>query len=190
MATCSNCGNEFEQDSTRRYKKKFCSRSCSNKRSHSNSTKNKISESLKTGRKRNCQYCGNEFSMNDRRGKYCSWECVKEKRREHLDEYAKYRRDCLFNFSLNDYPDEFDFKLIEEHGWYKAKNNGDNLNGVSRDHIISIKYGFKNNIPAKVISHPANCQLLLHSDNASKFDKCSISIEQLYRKIEEWNSKY
>lgn len=75
-------------------------------------------------------------------------------------------------------------------GWYKAKNKGNNLNGVSRDHIISVKYGFENNIDPKIISHPANCQLLRHNDNVSKGKNNHITLQELLLKIEEWDKKY
>ena len=41
-----------------------------------------------------------------------------------------------------------------------------------------------------IISHPANCQLLRHNDNASKNRECDIEIEDLIEKIEKWNQKY
>ncbi len=102
----------------------------------------------------------------------------------------RYRELCRFTFSLNQFPDEFDFKLIEEHGWYSAKNRGNNMGGVSRDHMYSVKEGFLNNIDPKIISHPANCRLVRQCDNASKRDSCSITLEELLKRIEEWNKKY
>jgi hypothetical protein len=101
-----------------------------------------------------------------------------------------YRSDCGFKFSVYDYPEEFDLYLIEELGWYKPKNRGNNLTGVSRDHMVSVKYGWKNNISPEIISHPANCKLLKHSDNVSKYDKNSLTIDELYIRINNWNIKY
>lgn len=100
--------------------------------------------------------------------------------------YRTYKERCLFNFTLSDYPDNFDFGLIEKHGWYKAKNKGNNLNGISRDHIISIKYGFENNIDPYIISHPANCQLLKHSDNNKKNTNIGCTLDELLIKIKQW----
>jgi hypothetical protein len=91
---------------------------------------------------------------------------------------------------LNSFPEEFKFSLIKENGWYKAKNHGDNLYGVSRDHIFSVNEAFKNKIDPYYISHPANCELLLHSDNASKSDNCKITINDLKNKVKKWNNKY
>ena len=107
-----------------------------------------------------------------------------------MTELNKYRRNCQFSFSLNSYPDEFDFDMIRKYGWYKAKNRGNNLNGVSRDHIIPIMYGWKHKIPSDIISHPANCQLMRHNDNVSKGITPDITLEALQDKIENWNKKY
>lgn len=101
-----------------------------------------------------------------------------------------YRSACSFNFSLKDFPDEFDFSLVESNGWYRAKNHGNNQNGISRDHKISVKYGFENGIDPNIISHPANCQLLPHTANVSKGKKCSITLENLLNLIEKWNKMY
>ena len=103
---------------------------------------------------------------------------------------ADYRTDCCFKFSVYDYPKEFDLSLIGKNGWYKAKNRGDNLGGVSRDHMISVKFGWKNGIDAKIISHPANCKLMIHSENVRKYSSNSISLEQLLNRIKEWDAKY
>jgi len=107
-----------------------------------------------------------------------------------MSEYQKYYRDCQFKFSLNNYPNEFDFNLIKKYGWYKAKNNGNNLNGISRDHMYSIKEGFENKVDPNLIAHPANCKLLIHNENVSKHKKSSITIEELKKKINKWNLKY
>ena len=104
--------------------------------------------------------------------------------------FKDYRKMCSFIFNLNDFKEEFDFTLIESFGWYKAKNNGDNPIGVSRDHKVSVKYGFENKIDPSIISHPANCQLIQQSKNSSKGTKNSISIEELIKDIEKWNNKY
>ena len=104
--------------------------------------------------------------------------------------YQQYRTDCKFNFSVYDYPDEFDLTLIDQFGWYKAKNRGDNIHGVTRDHMISVKFGWENKIDSKIISHPANCNILLHLDNVRKNRKNSISLAELLVKIDNWNIKY
>lgn len=110
--------------------------------------------------------------------------------RKNRSALENYRADCSFKFNLSDYPDEFDFTLIESYGWYKPKNRGDNLTGVSRDHIVSVKYGFDNQLPAEHLSHPANCVLMKHGANVSKGKKIGMSYEDLLKRIEAWDKKY
>lgn len=99
---------------------------------------------------------------------------------------TRYRQLCEFKFNLKNFPDKFDFKLIETYGWYKAKNRGNNPNGVTRDHMYSIKDGFINNIDTVKISHPANCRLILHGDNIKKKSKSCITFEELEERIKNW----
>jgi hypothetical protein len=101
-----------------------------------------------------------------------------------------YRARCSFTFNVYDYPEEFDLSLLETFGWYKAANRGNNLNGISRDHMFSVKEGFERGIDPLILSHPANCCLLRHNDNVSKNKKSSITLEELMHRIEIWNSKY
>jgi hypothetical protein len=107
-----------------------------------------------------------------------------------LEKLSDYRHACRFNFNLADFLNEFDFSLVEQFGWYKAKNHGDNLNGVSRDHMVSVMFGFKHNIDPSIISHPANCKLLRHNDNVSKGSKCLITIDELTSRIQKRDEKY
>ena len=119
--------------------------------------------------------------------------CVawKNEKFEHTNnDYIRYKNLCEFKFDLKDYPDEFNFVLIEQYGWYSAKNNGDNLNGVSRDHKFSIKEGYKLKIDPYFISHPANCELMVQSQNSVKKTKCSISFKDLIDKVNDWDLKY
>ena len=104
--------------------------------------------------------------------------------------YKNYKKLCSFKFYVFDFINESDFNLIKRHGWYKSTNNGNNPNGVSRDHKISIKYGFDNNIDPKIISHPANCQIITQNENSRKNSKNSTSIAQLNEDIIKWNIKY
>lgn len=101
-----------------------------------------------------------------------------------------YRCACSFTFNLADYPTEFDFHLLEKYGWYKPSNKGDNLLGVSRDHAISVSYGFKHGIDPRIIAHPANCILMQQNKNSSKGYHSSMTIEQLMFKITLWDNKY
>lgn len=212
---CSCCGNhlkikerEGKFDPTKKY---YCSRSCANTHHRTEESKRKIreiilnklrdSDSFKFEHnaklykfKKVCPHCKNEFYTNDDHQICCSRICSKRyrdlKECVNKDKMSIYRNQCSFKFGISLYPDEFDFELIKKNGWYHAKNHGDNLNGVSRDHMYSVKEGFNNSVDPYIISHPANCQLMLHSDNESKHNKCSITLEELKKRVDFWNIKY
>lgn len=100
---------------------------------------------------------------------------------------------CRFQFSISKFPEWFDGRIIQEHGWYStpgSRSGKRNLNGVSRDHKLSVDYGYKNNIPPSIIAHPANCELVLHKHNQNKHSKSSITHEQLLSDIQTFNSIY
>lgn len=197
---CVVCGKELEKE-----QKKFCSHSCSAKFNNKNRKLNtetieKIKNGLskfyeKNGKKINikhsCEFCGKEITY---KRKFCSIECknnfnyIKNNTKKSL--YALYKAQCFFKFNLSDYKENFDFSLIEENGWYKAYNRGNNLNGISRDHRFSIKDGFEKRIDPYFISHPVNCMLMKHDENSSKGSKSSITVEELYKLVNEWNEKY
>ena len=48
----------------------------------------------------------------------------------------------------------------------------------------------KQNINPFLLSHPVNCQLMVHTKNMSKGKKCGITVDELIVKIKEWNEKY
>lgn len=121
---------------------------------------------------------------------FCDVKCRNIFREKDLTDFQKYKRDCLFDFNLSDFEEEFDFGLIKEHGWYSPSNKKNNLNGVSRDHMYSIRDGFDNNIEQFLIAHPANCKLILQRENSSKHKKSSITISELKKRIKNWNKKY
>lgn len=168
----------------------WCSRSCANTHIISDDQKKAISiklKSLVTSTKiyfcKNCKCCK---KVSNKGRIFCSVKCRQEYAVKEYTDFKLYQSRTRFKFSLNSFPNKFDFSLIETYGWYKAKNHGDNLYGVSRDHIVSVRYGFDNNIPIWIISHPANCCLKPHSENASKGTKCDITIDELLLKIKNW----
>jgi hypothetical protein len=202
--SCHKCGKDFDvterENQFPSKEKYFCSATCRNTRSHTEATKQKIKKSLRKYNgpekiyEKTCPWCSKIHTTKEKNKKFCSRDCATKHKsaeaRKHRSAYKNYRADCEFRFNLKDYPEEFNFALIEEHGWYSAANRGNNLYGVSRDHIVSVKYGFENNIDPAIISHPANCQLMIHSDNVSKYTNNDLTIDQLLEKIEIWNNKY
>lgn len=178
---------------------KFCSRRCSvivNNRKRTESSYEKQSDILIKNKnapeliskekvnkerkktKRVCVVCGKiEFTTGRFQSKKCSF----------CNDSLTYRRQCEFKFNLKDYPEEFDFELLSEHGMFHPKKNP---KGVSRDHMLSVQYGKSNRIPSHIISHPANCRLILQGDNTRKQSDCCLSYDELLDRIKIWNDKY
>jgi hypothetical protein len=130
---------------------------------------------------RKCKYCLNfKINTSEKRKTMVCDEC-------RVDYYKFYKPSCNFDFNLNIYPDKFNFDLIRELGWYSPSNKGNNLNGVSRDHMYSVKDGFINKVDYNIIKHPANCKIMKHVDNSSKNYRSSITLDELLKRIEEWD---
>lgn len=202
---CFKCGNEFQIEEYElkfsNDKKYYCSRSCANSHVRTDESKERTSRTILSKYehlKKYCKKCGKEYSYK-LRSKFCSKECrnlykFEQKLNNAVTDIEKekilikkYRSECSFKFNLKDYPNKFDFKLIEKYGWYKPKNRGDNLNGISRDHMYSIMDGYRNKIDPKIISHPANCRLVRHNENVSKLDKSILTLDELLKRIEDWD---
>lgn len=197
---CAICNKEYTVNVTPyqfklgKYKKTCCDE-CSKKLTaqHTN-TAEKVKKIKNTVYKKNihklhyCKQCG--IILNSKNKSFCSDECKQIYKLKDKTKKQVYKCLCKFTFSLNEFPNEFNFELIEKFGWYKAKNRGNNLLGVSRDHKYSREEGFKNLVDPYIISHPANCELLQHTLNSSKYIDCSITIEDLINNIKVWNNKY
>ena len=103
-----------------------------------------------------------------------------------------YSYQCRFTFSINTYLEWFAYAsdLINAYGWYSASNRGNNLSGCSRDHLYSVSDGYKNNIDPKIISHPANCEIVPHRKNQNKHKTSSITLDELKDIIKKFNQLY
>jgi hypothetical protein len=83
--------------------------------------------------------------------------------------------------------------LLKENGVF---NNTLNTKGVVRDHIMGRIYGFRNGIFPELLRHPANCRIILHSENVSKGQKgkgradTDISIEELFDLIINYKKEW
>jgi predicted nucleic acid-binding Zn ribbon protein len=176
---------------------KFCSRSCAatfnNKLKTPESRKKQadtlIRNKIKSGwvpkkkenpvpRKRVCIICNRIDYTN---AHFQSDKC------KFCNDSLTYRHECKFKFDLRKFPTEFNLKLLEEKGMFNPKTNP---KGVSRDHMLSVEYGKKNQIDPKIISHPANCKLITQGENTKKQSKCSITYPELIERIKQWDIKY
>ena len=130
---------------------------------------------------RRCKYCNSTESIQKHKS-ICEI-CRKSY-------YKFYRPSCEFRFSLRKYSAWFGTDLLKEHGMYSPSNKKNNLNGVSRDHLLSVSDGFKQGIEPVIMSHPANCEFMLHRKNQSKHTKSSITLAELLEKITAFEKLY
>jgi hypothetical protein len=118
--------------------------------------------------------------------KFCTTKCWATYTEKNKEPFLLYRQRCNFDFKFEDHPNKFNLTLVEQHGWYSPSNKGNNLNGVSKDHMISVRTGFDLGIDPEIIKHPANCKIMLHRQNQSKREKSSITLEELLERIRSW----
>lgn len=81
-------------------------------------------------------------------------------------------------------PDER--KLLNKYGVFNTHTNS---KGCVRDHLLSRKYGFENNIDPEIISHPANCEIVLHAENVrrSMTNDNQITLTELLERIDQYD---
>lgn len=202
---CYTCKKEFKVKEREKQfpikEKYFCSVSCGHKYSAKQNIGTKIGKCKKCGKKIivdikadlndlfctdckvfYCKKCNKIIGLNNKSG-LCK-KCYYIEYGKTIPKFRKYQLDCKFRFNLNEYPDRFDFDLLTK---CKAYHPVRNQSGLSRDHIVSVKYGFDNNIPAEIIRHPANCQLIKQTKNSEKHTNCGMTVKQLKEKILNWN---
>lgn len=117
--------------------------------------------------------------------KAVSLYCTQIKHKKLKSNYEQYKKQCQFNFSKKMYQLLIEVEKIKDYNWYNAKNQ--NHDYLSRDHMISISYGYYHNIDPYLISHPANCRLISQRENESKNDNCSITVLELIERVEWFN---
>jgi len=198
MKKCENCDKSHNDNYG---SGRFCSSKCA--RGFSTKAKRKeinekVSKTLMGGThhyrgkpgkftlEKNCIFCDSLFitkTKNTIKQKFCSFNCWQNNIRLYKTAFEIYKIKCKFMFNVYNYPNYFDIEILNKYGWYSAFNKGNNKNGISRDHIYSIKDGFVNGVACEIISHPANCRLISHTENQKKSFYSSISLEELKIKI-------
>jgi len=72
-------------------------------------------------------------------------------------------------------------------------NGISNPHGIVRDHRFSRRSGFELKIFPEILRHPCNCEILKNADNISKGKNNSISLEELFKRIinydKHWNEQ-
>jgi len=100
--------------------------------------------------------------------------------RSKTDQKELYKKQCQFTFNPYSIREIPGYHLLLELGIYHPLLNP---NGVCRDHMISIEYGWRNDIDPSIISSPLNCQFITNIENIKKGSTSSITIDTLLEKI-------
>ena len=116
------------------------------------------------------------------------WESRASELSDRKSKLGYYRYQCRFKFG-ND-PEIIanikGYELLKKYGMYHKTNNP---GGVVRDHRLSCHEGYDLNIDPKIMSHPGNCEFMLHKDNARKTRKSSLTAEKLNEEISKFNAQ-
>lgn len=132
-------------------------------------------------KKRLCFHC--HIPLKNQRRKYCD---------EHTSMYSNNGKALYkFTFKVTDYPDLLDLSLIGKHGWFSPGGGKcslpKNLEGISRDHKVSINDAIKHGYDPYYIKHPCNCELMLHKDNYKKKTNSSITYDELVLLVDSYD---
>ena len=126
-----------------------------------------------------CKFCNNIFTASTVKQVCCNCQHLKWK--NNKDQYS-------FRFNIFSYPDLFDLVMLKQIGWvaFGGKRGGSkNIDGLSRDHKVSVHDAKKFNYDPYYISHPLNCELMPHSKNNKKKTKSSMSYNDLIKLVNE-----
>lgn len=193
---CKMCFTSLEFD---KRNNKFCSHSCSasyNNPAHTSFGPKRSTNGVNSQKryKKQYPYSKVELRVCEYTGKLWWYNGVHQRfspYRKSLKE--QFYKKCAFKFNVYNYPELFNLSLIDKLGWYSCPRKNDtskikNINGVSRDHKVSIKEAFENNYDPYYISHVMNCEILPHSENKSKEYKSSITYEELISLVKKYDT--
>lgn len=100
------------------------------------------------------------------------------------EDKALYWKKCKFTFDPYAYQNIPGYDLLLQLGFFHPTNNP---NGICRDHILSVDYGFRNNVDPSILSHPANCQFITNLDNIKKSNSSWINVDELLTRVQTEN---
>lgn len=111
---------------------------------------------------------------------------------EDKTDYEIYFNEANWKERLYDMVEGDEKILLETLGVFHAKTNS---KGVVRDHMLSRRTGFEEGIFPEIMRHPANCQIITHSDNVKKkktryVDKDVLTIVELFDRIKAYELEY
>ena len=130
-----------------------------------------------------CKFCNQTFTTTGR-SRICK-NCQHLKWNNNQDQYS-------FKFNVFDYPDLFNLDQINSIGWvaFGGKRGGNkNIQGLSRDHRVSVNDAKKFNYDPYYISHPLNCEIMPHTTNNKKKTKSSIAYLELVNLVDKYDNR-
>lgn len=95
-------------------------------------------------------------------------------------DFEKYR------YWVNKFTNSQQLSLLENYNSRGAY--GKRENPYQLDHKFSIVQGFLNNIPPYIIGHISNLEMLPARANNSKGSSCSISLDELFKQFDSWQT--
>lgn len=147
---------------------------------HNELTKKKIG--LKSKEKFTKEYNKKIRKLNEEKG---FWIPLNKK-----NDYKFYRE--LSNWkSLKINENIVGYEKLKLYNFYDKNNR--NKDSLVRDHMYGRKNGFNMGVYPELIRHPANCQLISHSENIKKSKKDNdsvITLDELFDKIINWSDFY
>lgn len=176
----ANRGKKFSEDRI----KKMHGHRTSESYSRSHSEEQKIQIGIKSKEKFTHEFKSKFRKTMEERG---NWIPLLQQ-----DDYTLYR-DKFANWVARMFDIiEDPYNLLQVHGIFNAKTNS---KGVVRDHMFSRKSGFLNGVFPELLRHPANCQLLLHSDNVKKKksrynDADAFTLDELFYRVETYKKEW
>lgn len=132
-----------------------------------------------------CKFCRTQFITPTTNQPQVCKNCQHLKWNNNKNQYS-------FRFNIFEYPDLFDLDNLTKVGWvaFGGKRGGKkNVNGLSRDHRVSVNEAKKFNYDPYYISHPLNCELMPHHQNNKKKTKSSLSYEELVKLVDEYDNR-
>ena len=194
LKQCKQCGETFKpwgKDAI------YCGHSCSASTVNSlrgprtEATKLKIAKSIEkhnalNPRKKKIEIVGKFSKIYICNCKHCASKFISRIKKQYCELHrllysSSSKSGYKFTFNVYHYPDLFDIDLLDRTGWFSPGGRAGkwNINGLSRDHKVSVTEAIKNGYDPFYITHPLNCELMLHSDNNKKKTKSSISYGEL-----------
>lgn len=178
----ANRGKKFDQDRIDRMHKNRTKESYSHL--HNEETKKKIGELSKE------RMANTEYKLKFRKTMEDNGYWIKLSDKPLIDIYKN-----LSNWNrrmFDSIEDENQLELLKTLGVFNCRTN---KKGIVRDHIFSRLDGFEQGVFPEILRHPANCQVLTHSDNCAKKasryrDRSDITLEQLFERIESYTREW